>query len=49
MFFLPRFALKDFKWGLKFQLLKGVKNWLILKYFGFIQGICGKMAYFDEF
>jgi len=49
MFFLTRFAVKDFKLGLKFQHLKGVKNWLILKDFGFTQGICVKMAYFDEF
>ena len=49
MFLQTRFALKDFKWGLKFQLLKGVKKWVILKPFGPVLGIWAKIAYFDEF
>jgi len=49
MFLPTRFALKDFKLGLKFQHLKGVKKCVILKPFGPALGICDKMAYFDEF
>jgi len=49
MFLPTRFALKDFKWGLKFRVSKRVLKWLILKAFGPVLGICDKMAYFDEF
>jgi len=48
-FILTRFALKDFKLGLKFQLLKGVKKGLILKRFGPCLRICATVAYFDKF
>jgi len=49
MFLPTRFALKDFKLGLKFQHLKGVKKCVILKPFGPVLGIWAKIAYFDEF
>jgi len=49
MFLPTRFALKDFKLGLKFQHLKGVKKCVILKRFGPVLGIWAKIAYFDEF